>query len=67
MIKKMLDPNPITRITVGDIKASEWFKHDYTPSIPDDDDEEDVGTDDEAFSIQELVRICRLTLYRNCI
>ncbi|CAH2053463.1 unnamed protein product [Thlaspi arvense] len=54
MIKKMLDPNPVTRTTVAGIKASEWFKHDYTPSIPDDDDEEEVDTDDDAFSVQEL-------------
>ncbi|KAG7582314.1 Protein kinase-like domain superfamily [Arabidopsis suecica] len=54
MIKRMLDPNPVTRITVVGIKASEWFKHEYIPSIPDDDDEEEVDTDDDAFSIQEL-------------
>lgn len=67
MIKRMLDPNPDTRITVAGIKASEWFKHEYTPSIPDDDDEEEVDTDDDAFSIQELVRICHLTFQSNCI
>lgn len=67
MVKRMLDPNPVTRITVVGIKASEWFKHEYIPSIPDDDDEEEVDTDDDAFSIQELVRICRLMLYCNCI
>jgi len=55
MIKRMLDPNPVTRITVVGIKASEWFKLEYIPSIPDDDDEEEVDTDDDAFSIQELV------------
>ncbi|CAH8284641.1 unnamed protein product [Eruca vesicaria subsp. sativa] len=55
MIKKMLDPNPVTRITVSGIKASEWFKNDYTPSTPDDDDdEEDIDTDDDAFSVQEV-------------
>lgn len=59
MIKRMLDPNPVTRITVVGIKASEWFKHEYVPSTPDDDDEEEVDTDDDAFSIQELVRICQ--------
>lgn len=55
MIKKMLDPNPVTRITVAGIKGSEWFRNDYTPSVPDDDDdEEDVDTDDDTFSIQEV-------------
>ncbi|KAG5398438.1 hypothetical protein IGI04_020252 [Brassica rapa subsp. trilocularis] len=55
MIKKMLDPNPVTRITVAGIKASEWFKHEYIPSVPDDDDdEEDIDTDDDAFSVQDV-------------
>ncbi|KAH0837341.1 hypothetical protein HID58_092420 [Brassica napus] len=55
MIKKMLDPNPVSRITVAGIKASEWFKHEYTPSVPDDDDdEEDIDTDDDAFSVQDV-------------
>ncbi|KAF8097352.1 hypothetical protein N665_0290s0011 [Sinapis alba] len=55
MVKRMLDPNPVTRITVTGIKASEWFKQDYTPSVPDDDDdEEEVDTDDDSFSVQEL-------------
>lgn len=55
MVKRMLDPNPVTRITVTGIKASEWFKQDYTPSVPDDDDDkEEVDTDDDSFSVQEL-------------
>lgn len=64
MVKRMLDPNPVTRITVTGIKASEWFKQDYTPSVPDDDDdEEEVDTDDDSFSVQELVRICYFALF----
>ncbi|EOA40481.1 hypothetical protein CARUB_v10009206mg [Capsella rubella] len=40
MIKRMLDPNPVTRVTLAGIKANEWFKQDYsTPSNYDDDDE----------------------------
>ncbi|CAN8258997.1 unnamed protein product [Cochlearia groenlandica] len=55
MIKRMLDPNPVSRITVSGIKANQWFKEEYTPSIPDDDDdEEDVDTDDDSFSVQEV-------------
>ncbi|KAJ4917475.1 CBL-interacting serine/threonine-protein kinase 17 [Raphanus sativus] len=37
MIKRMLDPNPITRMTIADIKANDWFNHDYTPSNSDDE------------------------------
>ncbi|KAF9622061.1 hypothetical protein IFM89_029345 [Coptis chinensis] len=51
MIKRILDPNPQTRITVAKIKEHDWFKPDYTPVNPKD---EDVGIyiDDKAFSIQ---------------
>ncbi|GAV78526.1 Pkinase domain-containing protein/NAF domain-containing protein [Cephalotus follicularis] len=52
MTKRILDPNPATRITMEGIKADEWFKQDYTPAIL-DDDEEDIYIDDEAFSMNE--------------
>nr|VDD03041.1 unnamed protein product [Brassica rapa] len=43
MIKRMLDPNPVTRMTVASIMANDWFKHEYSPSSCDnEDDEEDV-------------------------
>ncbi|CAK7323130.1 unnamed protein product, partial [Dovyalis caffra] len=51
MIKRILDPNPVTRITMAAIKADEWFKQGYTPM---DYAEEEVYIDDEAFSIQEV-------------
>ncbi|KAG6726168.1 hypothetical protein I3842_02G067800 [Carya illinoinensis] len=51
MIRRILDPNPLTRITMAGIKADEWFQQDYTPANPDDD--EDVYIDDEAFSMHE--------------
>ena len=54
MIKRILDPNPVSRITMAGIKADEWFKKDYTPANP-DDEEEDIYIDDEAFSIREVV------------
>ncbi|XP_014521790.1 CBL-interacting serine/threonine-protein kinase 1 isoform X2 [Vigna radiata var. radiata] len=50
MIKRMLDPNPKTRITMTMIKEDEWFKEDYIPANP-EDEEEGVFIDDEAFSI----------------
>ncbi|KAK4586313.1 hypothetical protein RGQ29_023468 [Quercus rubra] len=53
MIKRILDPNPVSRITMAGIKADEWFKQDYTPANP-DDEEEDIYIDDEAFSIREV-------------
>lgn len=36
------------------IKQDEWFKQDYVPSKP-EDEEDDVYIDDEAFSIHEVV------------
>ncbi|KAG6758759.1 hypothetical protein POTOM_035218 [Populus tomentosa] len=52
MIKRILDPNPVTRITTADIKADEWFKVGYTP-MDSAEEQDDVYIDDAAFSIQE--------------
>ncbi|CAN1806242.1 CBL-interacting serine/threonine-protein kinase 1 [Linum perenne] len=32
MIRRILDPNPVTRITMSGIKAHEWFNQDYSPT-----------------------------------
>ncbi|XP_022722610.1 CBL-interacting protein kinase 21-like isoform X3 [Durio zibethinus] len=53
MIRRILDPNPDTRITMVGIKDDEWFKQDYTPAVP-DDEEEHIYIDDEALSMYEL-------------
>ncbi|XVF28108.1 hypothetical protein REPUB_Repub15cG0000700 [Reevesia pubescens] len=53
MIRRILDPNPDNRITMAGIKDDEWFKQDYTPAVP-DDEEEDIYIDDEAFSMHEV-------------
>ncbi|XP_044484237.1 CBL-interacting serine/threonine-protein kinase 1-like isoform X3 [Mangifera indica] len=53
MLRRILEPNPIKRITMSDIKADEWFKQDYTPEDLNDKDE-DIFVDDEAFSMQEV-------------
>lgn len=37
------------------IKIDDWFKQDYSPAVP-DDEEEDTYVDDEAFSMSEMVR-----------
>uniref|UniRef100_A0A803KU45 non-specific serine/threonine protein kinase n=1 Tax=Chenopodium quinoa TaxID=63459 RepID=A0A803KU45_CHEQI len=39
MIKRILDPNPVTRITLAEIKADQWFKQGYSdgeksPGLP---------------------------------
>ncbi|XP_066384253.1 CBL-interacting protein kinase 9 isoform X2 [Miscanthus floridulus] len=43
-IKRILDPNPDTRITIAEILEDEWFKKDYKP--PCFEQGEDVSLDD---------------------
>ncbi|KAL5538071.1 hypothetical protein UlMin_042281, partial [Ulmus minor] len=52
MIRRILDPNPVTRITMADIKSDEWFKQNYVPANL--DEEENIYIDDDAFSINEV-------------
>ncbi|KAK8681006.1 hypothetical protein V6N13_053413 [Hibiscus sabdariffa] len=53
MIRRILDPNPETRITIAGIKEDGWFRRDYTPAVP-DDEEEDIHIDEAAFSMCEV-------------
>lgn len=57
MIKRMLDPNPITRMTIAGIKDNDWFNHNYTSSNSDDED--------NASTVQEDVQKCFLGSYQN--
>jgi len=53
MIKRLLDPNPITRISIDGVKANDWFKIDYTPSNYSDDDASSIqedGSEEEKIS-----------------
>ncbi|KAE9601541.1 putative protein kinase CAMK-CAMKL-CHK1 family [Lupinus albus] len=54
MIKRILDPNPITRITMAEIKEDPWFKEDYNPTNPYEDEEEDINIDNATISIMEM-------------
>lgn len=58
LIKRILDPNPHTRISMHDIKDHEWFKRDYIPLGPKEEDEEDCGCteDQELSSVHDAVR-----------
>lgn len=51
LIKRILDPNPKTRINIDGIKSDLWFKHDYVPAIPNDDKE--IYIDNDACFINE--------------
>lgn len=62
LIKRILDPNPHTRITMAQIKEDAWFKQDYTPVNTDDEDLESDDhvctvheTDDHVCTVHELV------------
>ncbi|KZV50884.1 CBL-interacting protein kinase 9 [Dorcoceras hygrometricum] len=44
LIKRILDPNPLTRITIAEILENDWFKKDYKQ--PRFKQEEDVNVDD---------------------
>ncbi|KAG2314331.1 hypothetical protein Bca52824_017453 [Brassica carinata] len=65
MIKRMLDPNPVTRITVTGIKANDWFRHDYSPSCCDDEDdssstEEDVSDEEKSHDSTTVINAFQL-------
>ncbi|PAN31176.1 hypothetical protein PAHAL_5G402000 [Panicum hallii] len=40
LLRKILEPNPMKRINITGIKEHEWFKKDYVPAVPYDDDED---------------------------
>ncbi|GAB4859010.1 CBL-interacting serine/threonine-protein kinase 1 [Ancistrocladus abbreviatus] len=52
LIKRILDPNPATRITMAEIKADEWFRAGYSPSNP--EDEENIHIDEDVLSTIEV-------------
>ncbi|XP_060173967.1 CBL-interacting serine/threonine-protein kinase 1 isoform X2 [Lycium barbarum] len=56
LIKRILDPNPQTRITMAEIKEDEWFKQDYTPANPDEEEDledDPASSDDEVLTVHE--------------
>ncbi|XP_072996134.1 CBL-interacting protein kinase 1-like [Typha latifolia] len=52
ILKRILDPNPSTRINIAGMKSHDWFKQDYIPAVPYDDDE-DINIADAALPIKE--------------
>lgn len=49
ILRKILDPNPITRIDVDRIRAHDWFKQGYAPAVAYHDDE-DIGMDEDSLN-----------------
>lgn len=54
LLKRILDPRPITRLNMAGIKAHDWFKQDYTPSVPYEDEEECTTIGDASVSIKQV-------------
>ncbi|NP_001302594.1 CBL-interacting serine/threonine-protein kinase 9-like [Brassica napus] len=51
VIKRILDPSPITRISIAELLEDEWFKQGYkTPSFEQDDEDITIDDVDAAFS-----------------
>ncbi|XP_064945264.1 CBL-interacting protein kinase 1-like isoform X1 [Musa acuminata AAA Group] len=50
ILRRILDPNPVTRMNVAGIKADDWFKEDYAPVFPKDDDDDSYG---DSFPVKE--------------
>ncbi|KAI3461177.1 hypothetical protein Pfo_017840 [Paulownia fortunei] len=59
LITRILDPNPVKRITIPEILVDEWFKKDYKPPVFDEkedtnlDDVEAVFKDSEEYHVTE--------------
>lgn len=49
LITRILDPNPMTRITISEILEDEWFKKDYKPPVFDDKYETNLDDVDAVF------------------
>ncbi|KAG9149146.1 hypothetical protein Leryth_003146 [Lithospermum erythrorhizon] len=59
LIRRILDPNPNTRITVAELKEDVWFKQDYSPLCPNEEenDDEDISTVDEVHDVPQLEEV----------
>ncbi|KAJ1697712.1 hypothetical protein LUZ63_006224 [Rhynchospora breviuscula] len=53
ILKRMLDPRPITRLNMAGIKAHDWFRQDYTPTVPFEDEQECTTIRDASVSTRQ--------------
>lgn len=61
LIKRILDPNPSTRITISEVLANEWFKKGFKPPVF---EEEEVTLDDVNSIFNELTDSPNLVVER---
>ncbi|GAB4825363.1 CBL-interacting serine/threonine-protein kinase 3 [Ancistrocladus abbreviatus] len=53
LITRILDPNPMTRITIPEILEDEWFKKDYKPPVFDEKEEASLDDVEAVFQDSE--------------
>lgn len=56
LLKRILQPNPMKRINVAGIREHEWFKKDYVPAVPHDDDEDVLPSPAPSIKVCKAVR-----------
>ncbi|GMI81618.1 CBL-interacting protein kinase 3, SNF1-RELATED PROTEIN KINASE 3.17 [Hibiscus trionum] len=56
-ITRILDPNPMTRITIPEILKDEWFKKDYKPSVFEEKDDTNVDDVEAVFKDYEELHV----------
>uniref|UniRef100_A0A7N0T418 non-specific serine/threonine protein kinase n=1 Tax=Kalanchoe fedtschenkoi TaxID=63787 RepID=A0A7N0T418_KALFE len=61
LIKRILDPNPSTRITIAEVIENEWFKKGYQPAVF---EQADVSLDDVDAIFNESVNAQNLVVER---
>jgi len=61
LLKRILDPNPKTRIDMAGIKSNDWFNKDYIPAVP-YEEEEETTIPDSFFPIKEVFNYANFTL-----
>ncbi|XP_020226207.1 CBL-interacting serine/threonine-protein kinase 3 [Cajanus cajan] len=57
LITKILDPNPMTRITVPEILRDEWFKKDYKPPVFEETKETNIDDVEAVFKDYEVLNV----------
>jgi 5'-AMP-activated protein kinase catalytic alpha subunit len=62
ILRKILDPNPITRLGIDGIRAHDWFNQSYTPAVPFDDDDDNYIGDDSPQMTKVAYVICICTV-----
>ena len=56
ILRKILDPSPITRIDLDGIRTHDWFKQGYAPAVPFNDDE-DISMSEGSLNMTEVTYV----------